>query len=143
MPDILHDFPIKAPRERVFRAFSLPVDLDQWWTVHSKGEPKKGASYELRFDPEHDWRATVSRVVPNTAFELEITRADPESMGTRVGAELSDAAGATYVRFHHAGWPSVSDNYRESCYCWAMYLRILRRYLERGETVPYAKRLDA
>jgi uncharacterized protein YndB with AHSA1/START domain len=33
-------------------------------------------------------------------------------------------------------------HYRVSCYCWAMYLRILKRYLEHGETVPYAKRLD-
>ncbi len=143
MPDILHDFPIKAPRERVFRAFSQPVDLDQWWTVNSKGEPKMGAPYELRFGPEHDWLATVTRCVANKAFELEMTRADPQWIGTHVGVELSDAGPATYVRFRHTGWPSVSDNYRESSYCWAMYLRIMRRYLERGETVPYAKRLDA
>jgi len=30
-----------------------------------------------------------------------------------------------------------------SCYCWAMYLRIMRRYLEHGESVPYERRLDA
>ncbi len=34
------------------------------------------------------------------------------------------------------------EHYRISCYCWAMYLRILKRYLEHGETVQYARRLD-
>jgi uncharacterized protein YndB with AHSA1/START domain len=76
MPDILHDFPIKAGPSRVFHAVSAPADLDQWWTVKSAGEP-------------------------------------------RLGAECV------------------------SCYCWAMYLRVLRRYLEHGERVPYEGRLDA
>jgi uncharacterized protein YndB with AHSA1/START domain len=143
MPDILHDFPIKAPRDRVLHGFSVPHDLDQWWTATSKGEAKVGAKYELGFGPKYDWRATVTHVVPRTSFELEIDKADPEWVGTRVGVELADAGAGTYVRFHHTGWPAVSDNYRESVYCWAMYLRILRRYLERGETVPYEKRLDA
>jgi len=30
-----------------------------------------------------------------------------------------------------------------SCYCWAMYLRLLARHVERGEVVPYEARLDA
>jgi Activator of Hsp90 ATPase homolog 1-like protein len=29
-----------------------------------------------------------------------------------------------------------------SSYCWAMYLRILKRYVEFGEEVPYEKRLQ-
>jgi hypothetical protein len=29
-----------------------------------------------------------------------------------------------------------------STYCWAMYLRILKRWLEFGEQVPYEKRLS-
>jgi len=27
-------------------------------------------------------------------------------------------------------------------HCWAMYLRILGRHLEHGESVPFEKRLD-
>ena len=34
------------------------------------------------------------------------------------------------------------EHYRISNCCWAMYLRILRRYLEYGETVSYEDRLD-
>jgi hypothetical protein len=46
------------------------------------------------------------------------------------------------VRFHHTGWPQSNDHYRISCYCWAMYLRLLKRNVERGEVVPFGQRLE-
>ncbi|HEX4574089.1 MAG TPA: hypothetical protein VH158_03090 [Gemmatimonadales bacterium] len=49
MPDLVHDVPIKAPPARVFRAVSLPAELDQWWTKQSAGEPRAGATYEPWF----------------------------------------------------------------------------------------------
>lgn len=142
MPDIFHDFPIQVSPSRVFRAVSAPADLDHWWTVRSAGEPRLGAEYELWFGPLYDWRATVARCVPDAAFELEFTRADKEWVGTRVGFQLQTKDGGTAVRFHHKGWPKETEHYRISCYCWAMYLRVMRRYLEHGERVPYERRLD-
>ena len=68
------------------------------------------------------------------------------STGTpKEGAEFSLCFGSGYeqVRFYHTGWPTQNEHWRISCYCWAMYLRLLRRYLEKGETVPYEQRLDA
>jgi uncharacterized protein YndB with AHSA1/START domain len=142
MPDILHDFPIKAPRDRVFRAMSTPRGLDSWWTQRSAGEPREDAEYELGFGPEFKWRARVARYVPDTAFELQMVDADKDWVGTRVGFRLEDRGETTWVRFHHAGWPDINQHYRVSCNCWAMYLRILRRNLEHGESVPYESRLD-
>ena len=46
------------------------------------------------------------------------------------------------VRLYHLGWAQLNDHYRTSRYCWPMYLRILRRSLEYGESVPYEQRLD-
>ena len=59
-----------------------------------------------------------------------------------VGFSLSDANGKTWLEFRHTGWPHANQHYRISCHCWAMYLRVLRRSLEHGETVPYEQRLD-
>lgn len=140
MPDISHDFPISAPAERVFQAVSTPTGLDTWWTKRSSGEPAEGEEYQLWFGPEYDWRAVVSRCVPNTEFELTLTSAHEDWRGTRVGFLLEEKDGATHVRFHHSGWAEADDHYRGSCYCWAMYLRLLRRYVETGETVPYEDR---
>lgn len=139
---IVHDFPIKTTRDAVFQAVSSPAGLDRWWTKRSAGEPSDGASYELSFGPQYDWRGRVVRCTPSSEFELEIVKADRDWLGTRVAFRLENRNGATWVHFSHSGWPSRNEHYRVSCYCWAMYLRILRRYLEHGESVPYESRLD-
>ena len=143
MPDILQDFPIKADPGPVFDAVSSAVGLDHWWTQTCSGEARPGASFDLGFGPDYQWRAEVTKCRPRAQFELTLTQADSDWMGTRVGFELSPIPGGTQVRFYHRGWPLVNDHYRISCHCWALYLRLLRRYLEHGETVPYAGRLEA
>lgn len=140
MADIFHDFPIKASPEEVFRGVTSPPRLDQWWTKRSAGEPSEGAEYELWFGPQHDWRGRVTRCIPNSEFEM--VRADDDWIGTRVGFHLEERDNHTWVQFWHKGWASENEHYRVSSCCWAMYLRILRRYLEHGETVPYEDRLD-
>jgi uncharacterized protein YndB with AHSA1/START domain len=142
VPDVLQDFPIRAPLERVFEAISSPEGLNQWWTERASGTAAQGAEYELSFGPEYLWRARVIRCVPNAEFELELTRADLDWTGTRVGFALKRRDTDTWLRFWHTGWPSQNDHYRISCHCWALYLRVLRRFLEHGETVPYEARLD-
>jgi uncharacterized protein YndB with AHSA1/START domain len=143
MADIFHDFPIKAPIERVFRAVSTAEGLDTWWTLRASGTAEEGAAYELGFGPGFDWRATVTRYEPNAVFELEMVDADSDWTSTRVGIRLEPHASGTWVQFSHRGWPAANDHFRVSSHCWAMYLRVLRRSLERGEAVPYDARLDA
>jgi len=143
MHEILHEFPIAASAARVFDAVSTPAILDQWWTARSSGEPRMGAEYQLWFGPDYDWRAEVTQCLPAEAFQLTMTRADADWTGSRVGFRLApQGPGRTEVRFYHAGWPEVNQHFRVSSYCWAMYLRILKRHLELGEVVPYEKRLD-
>ena len=141
--DIYHDFPIAAPAADVFAAVATPKGLDAWWTERSSGRPEMGTEYQLVFGEGYDWRARVSRCYAPHEFELTMTRASDDWIDSRVGFTLSEHDGRTQVRFHHTGWPEVSDHYRTSSYCWAMYLRLLRLYVERGEIVPYKDRLDA
>ena len=142
MADVLLDFPIRAPAARVFAAVSTPAGLDQWWSEGSTGQPAIGEVYALSFGPGFDWRARVTECHPPRRFELELIEADADWLGTRVGFSLSGDGDVTSLRFHHVNWPQANDHYRTSCYCWAMYLRVLRRYLEFGEAVPYDRRLD-
>lgn len=141
MADILHDLPIKTSRDRLFLAVSTPGGLDTWWTLRCTGEPREGAEYGLWFGPEYDWRARVSRCVQDSEFELEVVHANSDWLGTRVGLRLEAGDGVTWLRFRHTGWPNPNEHFRVSSNCWAMYLRILRRSLEHGESVPYADRL--
>ena len=144
MPDILHDFPIQSPIQRVFEILVSPEGLDAWWTRESGGTPALGAEYRFWFGPEYDWRGVVSAFERPARIEWRMTVADADWLGTRVGFRLSPGAeaGTTQVEFRHLGWPERNAHYRISCFCWAMYLRLLRRYLERGEVVPYDNRLD-
>jgi uncharacterized protein YndB with AHSA1/START domain len=143
MADILHDFTIRAKRGDVFAALTTPAGLNEWWTKTAPGEPRQGAIYELGFGPGFAWRGRVTEIAPNEVFELQMIKADEEWTDTRVRFELLPGSGVTPVRFRHSGWPTLSDLYRVSCYCWAAYLRILRRYVEYGERVPYEKRIEA
>ena len=143
MADIIHEFSIRAPQERVFAMFATPEGLNQWWTKESSGEPAVGAAYRLYFGPGYDWHAKVTRCVPGQEFELQMTDAHEDWDGTLVGCQLTkEGQAGTHVLFHHLGWPKENEHWRVSNYCWAMYLRILRRHVEHGEVVPYEKRLD-
>ena len=142
MADIFHHFQIKAARQKVFQAVSTPAGLDVWWTKQAMGQPVEGAAYELGFGPGYEWQAVVTRCVPEAEFELQLTAAPEDWLDTRVGFQLDEQDDVTQVRFHHTGWPEVNEHYRVSCYCWAMYLRLLKRYVEVGEFVPYEDRLE-
>ena len=142
MNEIRHDFPIDADIDRVFETISTPAGLDEFWSLRSTGSPELGAIYELHFGEGYDWHATVTRYSPNEAIEFEISSADQDWNGTRIGFSLELRGSSTWVRFRHDGWPENNEHYRSSTFCWAMYLRVLRRHLEHGESVPYAERLD-
>lgn len=142
MADILLDLPIRTTPERLFGAMTTPAGLDAWWTLRCSGEPRTGAEYKLHFGPGYDWRARVVRCVPDEEFELEMSVADRDWVGTRVGFGLEPRGDVTWLRFHHRGWRESNEHYRISCNCWAMYLRVLRRFIEHGETVSYERRLD-
>jgi len=142
MADLFHDFPINAPAARVFQAISSPEGLATWWTLRSAGEVKEGGTIELWFGPEYDWRGVVRRFVLNSEFELEIVCTDKDWNGTKVGFRLEESNGTTSVSFYHKDWPKANGHFRRSNYCWAMYLRILRISLERGDSVGYEYRLD-
>lgn len=143
MVDILQDFPIRVPSQRVYDAISQPALLDQWWTLRSQGRSEFGSEYTLDFGPEYVWRARVTVAKPGAVFEMQMTVADRDWTNTRVGFELTPSGSGTTVRFHHRGWPEINEHYRTTCHCWALYFRILRRHLELGEVVPYDRRLDA
>ncbi len=143
MADIIQEFIVKASPARVMEMFATPEGLDRWWTKQSAGVAQEGAEFTLYFGPEFDWRARVTRFVPDREFELHLTNAHEDWQGSRIGCTLNpEGQGATRAVFYHKGWPSENEHWRVSCHCWAMYLRLLRRNLEYGEIVPYERRLE-
>ena len=110
MHDILQDFPVAADPSRVYRAISEPAMLDEWWTIRSSGNPSVGARYDLDFGPGYQWGAVVTKAEPGTAFELRMTDADADWLGSHVGFDLEPSPDGTQVRFYHRGWPEANSN---------------------------------
>ena len=142
MPDIYHDFPIVASQAQIFQAISSPEGLNAWWTRRAAGQPGTGQIYQFWFGPEYDWRGRVTKYDENERLEWEIVEADEDWTGTRVGFQLIPRDGYTQTRFYHTGWKDLNDHFRRSSYCWAMYLRVMKSYIEKGKMVPYENRQD-
>jgi uncharacterized protein YndB with AHSA1/START domain len=142
MPDILHRLPVRATATRVFEMFASPAGLDEWWTLDAQGVPETGAIYRFGFGPGYDWEGVIRACEPGRRIEWEMTVADADWTGTRVGVRVSTDGDRTLLDFYHAGWRDANEHFRTSNCCWAAYLRILRRHLEHGDRVPYADRLD-
>jgi len=141
--EIVHHFRIAAPADKILTAISSKEGLNAWWTEDAEAEPRLGGKYVFYF-AEHSiqWEAEVSKYVPNKSFEWTFTKADADWMGTRVGFELEKKGDVYHVYFSHKGWPEANEHMYISNYCWALYLRLLKRYVERGEIVPYEDRTD-
>ncbi len=143
MPDILHDVPIAAAVDRVYAAISTPGGLDSWWTLTSRGEPIVGSAFDLGFGLDYQWRADVRAAVPSRCIAFEFTHSTSDWMGTCVRLDLEPTGNAmTIVHFTHTWWATATEHFRVSSFCWAMYLRLLKRFVEHGEVVPYPSRLD-
>ncbi|HUF05534.1 MAG TPA: SRPBCC domain-containing protein [Aridibacter sp.] len=71
------------------------------------------------------------------------TAGSASSAGSAAPEESAPSAAETMVRFSHTGWPEDNDHYRTSSFCWAMYLRLMKKWVDEGTVVEYGKRLDA
>jgi len=138
---IIHQLQINASSKEVFEGISLPSGLNQWWTKGSSGRPELGSLYDLDFG-NVQWQAQVTHMIPPQEFELTMTRSDPDWLDTIINFQLTDNPQGVSLKFTHRGWPSANDHFHISNYCWAMYLRILKRFLEHGEKVAYENRLN-
>jgi uncharacterized protein YndB with AHSA1/START domain len=143
MADIFHCFTVDGSPSSVFEGISTSKGLDKWWTKNSRDDPAMGGTYELDFGPGYIWSAVVTKYIADREFELTLTDAHADWLDTKVGFSLTERSGHTVeVNFYHTGWPENNEHYRISSYCWAMYLRILKRYVEFGEEIPYENRLS-
>ena len=139
--DILHRLPVRAAAARVFEMFASPAGLNEWWTLSAEGVPRIGTIYSFGFGPGYAWEGVVTACEPGRRIEWEMTQADVDWTGTRVGVRLSTSGDQTTLDFYHAGWRHANEHYRTTNCCWAAYLRVLRRCLEHAEHVRYDDRL--
>ena len=138
---INHRLEIHQPVSQVFDAISTAEGLSRWWTKTALGSATVGGRIELDFGPEFQWSAEVMDVVPNRVLRLRFDEASEDWVGTELILETTDlTTRGTTLTLRHEGWLSRSHHFGETSYCWALYLRLLKRWLEGGEFVEYERR---
>lgn len=141
--EIIHHLRIAAPAQAITDAILSKEGLNAWWTKDAEVDPKPGGKYVFYF-AEHSiqWEADLSTYEPGKKLSWTFTKADDDWTGTVVSFELLKKGELFHIHFSHTGWKSPNEHMHITNYCWALYLRLLKRYVERGEIVPYAERSD-
>lgn len=137
---IYHNLLIKAPKQKVFDAVSIPEHLNNWWTLKSFGKPKLGEEYNLNFTDKYDWYCKVATCKPYDSFHLKMTKSDKDWNPTTFGFDLEERDNGTYLKFSHVNWPEENDHLKHSSFCWAMLLNGLKNYIEKGTIILFEER---
>ncbi|MBB4805775.1 uncharacterized protein YndB with AHSA1/START domain [Chryseobacterium defluvii] len=137
---ILHDLEVDATLENVFQMVSVPEFLNEWWTHFSSGNPGPDSEYTFEFSEEYIWKGKVSKFDPPFEMEYVMAEAHADWVGTKVGFILKEAGNRTGISFYHTGWKDTNEHFRQTSFCWAMYLRILKKFVEEGLHIPYSER---
>lgn len=105
-----------APRERVWRAFTEPEEMAQWYgrdamdvEIHAlEAEPGGSFSITMRDDEPYDIGGKFLEVVENE-------RLVPTWYVGQITVELADAPGGTEIVFTHDGLPNraTTDQHKE------------------------------
>lgn len=137
---IYHDLIIKGPIEKVFQAVSEPNHLIHWWPQTCTGYPELGQEYNFYFTKEYDWYGKVTKCIANQCFHITMTKSDIDWDATTFGFEMEENNGSTVLHFTHLNWPHCNAHYRIASFCWAILLKGLKDYVEKGIILPFEER---
>lgn len=137
---ILHDLDIDASQQEVYDAVSQPIHLNNWWTLECEGVPSIDSEYRLYFDPAYDWRAKVISANAASSFALQMTVSSEDWEPTSFGFQFKPLSSNTRLSFFHKDWEVQSHHFRRTSYCWAILLKGLKQYIEKGIIIPFSER---
>lgn len=73
-------------------------------------------------------------------IHYKMTQSDAGWDATSFGFDLKNIEDGVQVKFWHINWPECNTEYRQSSFCWAMLLKGLKEYLEKGIIIPFDER---
>lgn len=140
-PEIRHSVFIRAPRERVWAAFTTPQGLDGWWgTRGSEIDLRPGGKLTLRWrewgaekDINADRDCVVLEVVPLRRFAYRWGPA-PDAM-TTVEFDLEEREGGTLLRVREHGFAPTAkgrESFGNNSLGWGEVATLMKFYIEHG-----------
>jgi uncharacterized protein YndB with AHSA1/START domain len=125
---------IKASPEEVYEKITTSDGVAKWFTEASYSTDKETGELKLVLWGETDF--IVTEQLPPSRIVWHCTSKDNPWFGTDITFELRAESDKTIVVFDHAGWPGISDLYRDCAMSWAYFLESLRSLIEDGAGTP-------
>jgi len=137
---IYFNFIIKSDKSSVYKAISQPEYLEKWWPLKCTGIPQIGEAYNFNFTDEYDWYAEVKSCKELDHIHFKMTKSDEDWNPTTFGFKLKQKENGICLNFFHDGWQDCNNHFKHSSFCWAMLLKGLKDYLEKGIIIPFEDR---
>lgn len=132
MPEIVNEFTVDAPLERVWEAVSTTEGLKSWWTDDSFSEAVLGGKAEFGFknrDIVFTMETTLFDV--NEFQEWRCLNGPDKWIGTNVSFELEPQEdGRIRIRFEHRNLREEDKHYTETKETWDKCLDHLKGFVE-------------
>lgn len=125
---------IKASPEEVYEKIATSVGVAEWFAEALYTTDKDTGELRLSLWGETDFIVTENS--PASRIVWHCTSKDNPWFETDITFELRAESDKTLVVFDHAGWPEISDLYRDCAMSWAYFLESLRSLIEDGSGTP-------
>jgi uncharacterized protein YndB with AHSA1/START domain len=138
--DLVREFEVDVPPERVFDALTTLDGLAGWWTTLLAGDPAAGGQVEFRFrgmDEKIVMRVDEASRPTRVGWTCLAHSGHPEWEGTTIAFELLRLNGLTCLRFRHAGLTVDLDCYKVCKAGWDRFLASLLDYAATGHGRPF------
>jgi uncharacterized protein YndB with AHSA1/START domain len=140
-PEIRHSVFIRAPREKVWTAFTTPKGLDGWWgTRGSEIDLRPGGKLTLHWrgwgaeqDINADVDCVIVEVTPPKRFVYQW--GEPPAGMTTVEFDLEERAGGTLLRLREHGFAPTAkgrQSFGNNSLGWGEVAILMKFYVEHG-----------
>ena len=112
--DVTRAVEVDAPRERVWRLLTDPLELPRWWPDAAELEPRVGGKIVLKFGPG-DVSGEVTRWEPPIALGFTWEASNMPGVRLHVAFTVEDLGdGRSRVRVVHSGFEAAPADAREA-----------------------------
>jgi uncharacterized protein YndB with AHSA1/START domain len=125
---------IKASPEEVYHQLATSDGVAKWPAEQAYSTDKATGELKLTLWGETDFIVTEN--LSSSRIVWHCTSKDNPWFGTDIAFELREESDKTLVTFDHAGWPEISDLYRDCAMSWAYFLESLRSLIEDRAGTP-------
>ena len=138
MPDLKHQIPINAAKEKIYALIATEDGMRSWWTADTTMEEKVGGKAEFGFDGRQMiFRMKIESLDPGRLVIMSCHGDHPEWNGTTLTWDIAREDDVVMLRFSHADWKAVTEFYALCNSTWGELMFRLKDAAEGKQPGPH------